>query len=225
MAWALDPHSASAADLEAQREAEREGLPFLVFRDGDDVQRIVMLGEGAGCLTVGRSPTAHVSLSWDEGVSRVHAELEQLGPDWTVADDGLSRNGTFLNGDRVAGRVRLGGGDVIRFGSTHVAFHAPFQALGETHDLESSRRRALTEAQRKVLIALCRPYRGGTLHASPATNAQIADELVLSIPGVKTHVRSLFERFAVEDLPQNRKRARLVELAFTTATITDRDFD
>ena len=44
-----------------------------------------------------------LSLDFDPEVSRVHAELERLGDDWTVADDGLSRNGSFVNGERVVG--------------------------------------------------------------------------------------------------------------------------
>ena len=56
------------------------------------------------------------------------------------------------------------------------------------------------------------------------TPRQIADELFLSVEGVKTQVRALFERFGVEDLPQNRKRARLVELAFSSGTVSDEDF-
>jgi DNA-binding NarL/FixJ family response regulator len=47
----------------------------------------------------------------------------------------------------------------------------------------------------------------------PATNRAIAEELVLSVEAVKTHIRSLFAKFAVEDLPQNRQRVRLAELA------------
>jgi pSer/pThr/pTyr-binding forkhead associated (FHA) protein len=225
MAWALDPRSGSDADREEYVAARERGVPFLVFRDAQGVQRIIRLEDDGRCLTVGRSPDAEVALPWDDEVSRVHAELERLGPDWTIADDGLSRNGTFVNGDRVGGRMRLRSGDVIRIGGTQLLYDAPVGSLGETQDIGSMERPDLTDAQRKVLIALCRPYRGGAQHASPSTNQQIADELVLSIAGVKTHVRSLFERFGVEELPQNRKRARLVELAFMTGTITDRDFD
>jgi len=47
----------------------------------------------------------------------------------------------------------------------------------------------------------------------PATNQQIADELFLSLDAVKTHLRMLFHKFGIEDLPQNQKRARLVEMA------------
>ena len=83
----------------------------------------------------------------------------------------------------------------------------------------------MSEAQRRVLLALCRPYRERGAHVTPATNRQIADELVLSVEAVKTHLRTLFQRFAVEDLPQNAKRARLVELAFETGVVTPRDLE
>jgi hypothetical protein len=76
--------------------------------------------------------------------------------------------------------------------------------------------------QRQVLIALCRPLKDGRL-ASPASNAQIAGELVLSIEAVKTHLRGLFERFGIGKLPQNQKRLKLVELAFQTGAVSDRD--
>jgi FHA domain-containing protein len=218
-------HSASATELKDQLEAEKHGVPFLVFRDREGVQRIVILQEGAASLTVGRAPGTDICLSWDEEVSRVHAELERLGPDWTVADDGLSRNGTFVNGDRVSRRLRLRGGDVIRFGSTDVTFQAPGKPIVETKDVHGAAPPALSPGQRRVLVALCRPFRGGAAHAVPATNKQIADELVLTVAGVKTHIRTLFERFGVDDLPQNLKRARLVELAFSTGTITERDLE
>ena len=219
----LGSHWASAAELKEQLAVERLGEPFLVFRGGDGAQRIVPLPAAAARLTVGRDPATDICLSWDHEVSRVHAELERVGPDWTVGDDGLSRNGTFVNGDRVTGRLRLRGGDVLHFGSTKMAFRAPGTALGETAAVTSGAPPEITAAQRRVLLALCRPYRAGAKHAAPATNRQIADELFLSVEGVKTQVRALFERFGVEDLPQNRKRARLVELAFASGAVSERD--
>ena len=48
---------------------------------------------------------------------------------------------------------------------------------------------------------------------------------MLSVEAVKTHLRTLFQRFGVEDLPQNAKRARLVELAFETGVVVPRDLE
>jgi DNA-binding NarL/FixJ family response regulator len=47
--------------------------------------------------------------------------------------------------------------------------------------------------------------------------------LVLSTEAVKTHIRALFQRLGVEDLPQHHKRVRLVELAFQQGLVTPRD--
>ena len=65
--------------------------------------------------------------------------------------------------------------------------------------------------------------RTAATHATPATNQQIADELFLSVQAVKAHLRALFEKFGVEDLPQNSKRAALVERALQSGLISGRD--
>lgn len=70
----------------------------------------------------------------------------------------------------------------------------------------------LTETQRRILTALCRPCADGSRYATPATNQEIADEVYLSVDAVKAHLRALFRKFGVEELPHNQKRARLVEL-------------
>jgi hypothetical protein len=71
----------------------------------------------------------------------------------------------------------------------------------------------LTDTQLGILAALCRPLAGGNHFASPATNQEIAAEVFLSVDAVKGHLRTLYRKFGIEDLPHNQKRARLVELA------------
>jgi hypothetical protein len=71
----------------------------------------------------------------------------------------------------------------------------------------------LTDTQLAILAALCRPIAAGSKYATPATNQEIAEEVFLSVDAVKGHLRTLYRKFGVEDLPQNQKRARLVELA------------
>ncbi|MEA2347100.1 MAG: hypothetical protein QOG62_887 [Thermoleophilaceae bacterium] len=218
-------HSHSPAELKAQIEAERKGYPFLVWRDGEGEQVILELAEGVDHLTVGRAADAGVSLAFDKEVSRLHAELAQIAADWTMSDDGLSRNGSFLNGDRAVGRKRLRDGDVLRFGNTQVTFRSPGgMTVDETHvAAEQAQTTKLSETQKKVLIALCRPYKEGSAYATPATNQQIADEIFLSVDAIKAHLRVLFEKFGVSDLAQNQKRAALVERAFQSGAIAPRD--
>jgi DNA-binding NarL/FixJ family response regulator len=80
----------------------------------------------------------------------------------------------------------------------------------------------LTDTQRRVLVALCRPYRDGDF-TTPATNQQIADELYLSVEAVKMHLRTLFGKFALGDLPQNQKRVRLAEAALQDGVVSRRE--
>ena len=221
----LAPHSSSPQELKERLDAERRGYPFLVYRDGGGHQRIVDLDSAEDQITVGRRPANASALGWDVNVSRVHAQLERVGEAWTVADDGLSRNGSWVNGDRLAGRRRLNDGDVMRFGDTLIAFCDPLRGDSRvTADQDESPLAAgISDAQKRVLIALCRPFKDGGGYAAPASNKQIADELFIGIDAVKTHMRSLVHSFGVGHLPQNQKRARLVERAFRTGVVSDKD--
>jgi pSer/pThr/pTyr-binding forkhead associated (FHA) protein len=219
----LQAHRSTPAELQARISAERGGRPFLLYHDDSGDQRIAMLA--AERLSVGRAGGADVELRWDAEVSRLHAELERIAGEWTVSDDGLSRNGTFVNGERVTGRHRLRDGDLLRVGRTVIAFRDPGPELSAAPTRAGGMSAAppsLTPAQRAVLVALARPYAHDEL-ATPATNQAIADELHLSVDAVKSHLRLLFQRFGVEDLPQNRKRAALVARALRSGAVSPRE--
>ena len=198
-----------------------------MFRDGEDRQVILGFAGERDRLSVGRSERADVGLAFDPEVSSVHAELERMGDDWILVDDGLSRNGSFVNGERVVGRRRLRDGDVLRFGGTLVLFRSPAQQTADETVTAADRpdAAAVTETQRRVLVALCRPFREGGEFATPASNREIADEVFLSVAAVKANLRALFERFDVGDLPQNRKRVRLAELAMRSGVVSLRDLE
>jgi pSer/pThr/pTyr-binding forkhead associated (FHA) protein len=197
------------------REAEKAGEPFLVLRDGEGVQRIVPLGSERTQAVIGRASDSAVAIEWDDRVSRTHAKLERVGREWSIEDDGLSRNGTYVNEERVRGPRRLRDGDMLRAGHTTIVFRAP--AVGATRPTKPESRLAappaLSDAQRRVLDALCRPCLDQSGPMTPATNEQIAGELHLSVDAVKAHLRQLYRRFDVEDLPQIQKRTALVRIA------------
>jgi class 3 adenylate cyclase len=104
-----------------QTKTERADAPCLRYKDESGAEHVVVL-EGEGAVTIGRGVDADVSLWWDPSVSLVHAQATRLGKRWLIADDGLSRNGTFVNGGRLSGRRRLRDGDAIRVGRTLIYF-------------------------------------------------------------------------------------------------------
>ena len=145
-----------------------------------------------------------MALPWDTEVSRLHAELERIAGEWTIVDDGLSRNGTYVNGTRISGRTRLRDGDT-RAHRAHGAGLPQPRRRGDpgAHRRSPASRVALADlppTQRAVLVALARPYKHGEF-ATPATNQHIAGELHLSVDAVKAHLRSLFQRFGIEHAP------------------------
>jgi pSer/pThr/pTyr-binding forkhead associated (FHA) protein len=187
--------------------AVSESRPFLQFTDGDQRQQQFFLPEAASA-TVGRQPGADLLIDWDDQVSRVHARLERVDNGWAVVDDGLSRNGTFVNGERVSGRRRLNDGDTLRFGGTRATFRSSSAPRQPSVPLSTT--------QRRVLMALCRPYKESS-YANPASDEQIAEALFLSVGEVRAHLKVLYAKLGVDD------RVRLVERAFSDGLVTGRD--
>ena len=214
----------SAPELAEQLAAERRGRPFLLYRDAERAQRLLEL-EGER-FSVGREPGNDLQLGWDREASRVHALLERVGGSWTVTDDQLSRNGTFVNGTRVRGRRRLNDRDVIRFGSTA----GLLPRSGREHRARRRRRRAARARGRGHARTAPRARRAvqaaagpDDQAAAPQSNREIAAELTVSVEAVRSHLKQLFRLFEVPDLPQNRKRAELARRAIASGVVSPRD--
>ena len=221
----LTPHAATPAEVHEQHRAAASGTPLLVFRDGNGQQVIVRLDSDRKVLTIGRKHDRDVALTWDVRVSREHAFLEHLGADWAVCDEGDSRNGTWVNSERIQGRRLLRDGDTLRLGSTAIAYCAPETPTNAPPTMTAEGVPVvdvLTASQRRVLVALCRPYKDSAF-ATPASNPTIARELCVSVDAVKTTMRSLFDLFGIENLPQNQKRAALAGQALREGVVSRRD--
>lgn len=202
--------------------------PFVTYRDAGGRAHVHVLR--ASPVTVGRSSSADICLSWDAHVSRMHARLELVGDDpaidWTVVDDGSSRNGSYLNGERIRGRARLREGDGLSVGETLLVFrvgavsadpnsvHGPggmstATIFGRPHVT----RDALSDTQYRVLVALA--GRSDEIGAArePATDEEIAGRLFLNVETVRAHLQVLMERFGVATLAPEQRRAALVASA------------
>ena len=99
--------------------------PKLIIVKGPDEGRQLTLAEGK--TVFGRAEDADVQIEFT-AVSRQHAAVEWDGDNYFLEDVGSS-NGTFLNGQRIEGRVPLVPGDEVGLGQSVVLrFEAPASA-------------------------------------------------------------------------------------------------
>jgi phosphoserine phosphatase RsbU/P len=78
-------------------------------------------------LTIGRSSRNDICIS-DPFASRLHAEIRRENEQVLLVDNG-SANGTFVNGQRVTGSLRLNVGDVVRIGETEIEYSSGEQDM------------------------------------------------------------------------------------------------
>jgi serine phosphatase RsbU (regulator of sigma subunit)/pSer/pThr/pTyr-binding forkhead associated (FHA) protein len=73
---------------------------------------------------LGRNPECdlHELLADVAGVSRLHARIERVGGQYVIQDEG-SRNGTWVNGERLAAKKLLTSGDRISIGELDLTFY------------------------------------------------------------------------------------------------------
>jgi hypothetical protein len=219
------PRPATARELQTMLLAERDRVPFLIYRGSDGEQQLVRFGPDGTRLTIGRSPTADLSIVWDDRVSALHAVIERIAGELTVRDDGISRNGSYVNGEHVHGMRRLRDRDVLRVGRSSILVRNPDDGGRDSTSAGSQPLlvTGLSEQQRKVLGALCRVLEDAEPIAMLPTNQEIANELHLSVGAVKAHLRVLFDKFRIADLPQNKKRVALAHRALQSGLLNEQD--
>ena len=165
-------------------------------------------------LALGRDTGNDVVID-DKTSSKLHAIVELLGTTWTVRDL-ASRNGTFVNGERLWGERALRPGDEVRIGSVRFIFQSDTAFEGTETETTAAAPR-LTSRERDVLVSLCRPVLAGNLFTDPATVKEIAAELVVSDTAVKQHLNNLYEKFGVFG---ERRRVELANQAVRSGAVT-----
>jgi hypothetical protein len=172
--------------------------PYVRIEDTGD---IVPLADVV--TTIGRGSGVDIRLA-DPSVSRLHAEIVRRGPYAYVADLGLSRNGTRVNGRLVARRV-LEEGDVLSFGAARCRVGGiPREDIAAEVELRRSASPELTRRELDVLTSLCRPALSDEAFVAPATAREIAADLVVTEAAVKQHLLRLYQKFRIPE-GQNRR--------------------
>ena len=124
---------------------------FLVVQigGGEPGSRVLDLVDG-GEVTFGRSRGAIVSVK-DDDVSRLHARVKRAGDAIEVEDLG-SRNGTWVNGERITAARRLAAGDEIKMGSilAVVGRTSGLRRARPVSDAEAGEARLAAEVDRAV---------------------------------------------------------------------------
>jgi len=87
-------------------------------------------------VSMGRSSDNDISIP-DPFCSGFHARIDRLGKDFILKDND-SKNGTFLNGEKIQSEVRLKEGDEILIGSTRIVFNKKLSTNVEFTDSPSS---------------------------------------------------------------------------------------
>ena len=185
--------------------------PVLVVEGGESVpltRAVTSVGRGLGVDLMLTDPT----------VSRLHAELVRRGPYVYVADLGLSRNGTLVNGRPVT-RALLGPRDVVAFGAVRGRVTGVPDSPDDdnTGPLGLHVAPELTRRERDVLVVLCRPALESTAFATPATTREVAGALVVTEAAVKQHLLRLYAKFDIPEGPE--RRTRLANTVIATGVV------
>jgi DNA-binding CsgD family transcriptional regulator len=209
----LGKHALTPAERKRLHEAMEAGsAPFLAYRDENGTLSFMRLVEEDTRVVIGRSFQSDLALTWDAGVSRVHAEVSCVCGEWFVEDDGLSRFGTFVHGVRVLKRHRLRNDEAVRVGTTDIVFVDPQRLGGSLLDATSpplDHVPGLSSRDRLVLQALARPCLAETC-ATPATNREIGEALCLSEARIKELLREIAKLLGVSGAGRLAVRRELV---------------
>lgn len=181
-----------------------------------------------GLVTLGRRPEADVCLPWDPGISRLHAELILRAGEWLIADDGLSQNGTLVNGLPLEGRRRLRDGDLITMGSTSLTFCRSDPDAEDSAEVTLSIAAMRSEwtysdQQQRILRALCRPLCEDGEGVQPAEDGEIAAALGLAQPVVARELDAVAHSFGYTDLGLDERRLRTALTALRSGLVDNRD--
>ncbi len=174
-------------------------------------------------VTLGKASGNAVALEHDDTVSRLHAVFENLGAAWSIRDMG-SRNGTYLNGEKITAERVLHSGDEVRVGKSRLIFWMVRDTADGRRDEETVTAQPvespprLTRRELDVLVVLCRPLVSDDPFPEPASVKAMAREMYVTEAAVKQHLQNLYDKFAIPT--EGDRRVRLANEALRRGAVT-----
>jgi hypothetical protein len=149
----------------------------LIVNDGQRERELLLVGT----IVVGRDPACDVSEDGDSLLSRRHTEFV-AGPDGVVVRDLGSRNGTFVNGVRIAeGPIRAG--DVVHVGHLRVRYVEGDAAPAPDRTASTASTVVEDEEVTRIVQGVRPPPRAESPAAVPLPSADDERTVVTSRPG------------------------------------------
>ena len=191
------------------------------------------LAAADGGRVLGRNPDSDIVIEHDAAVSGTHAKFEYLGRAWFVLDLG-SRNGTDVNDTRIAASHRLRDRDKLKIGNTAFVFYdEATQGDRTTSPIKPPPKPlplpALTNAEKRVLLELCRPWFAAPEDRKsftvPTSVADIATALVVGKGAVQQHLEHLYDKFGIRPEQSGDRRVRLANEVIERKGLTDVDYE
>lgn len=173
-------------------------------------------------VSVGKGDANDIVISGDPAVSRVHLLFELVGSEWTVRDLG-SRNGTFLNGERLSTTRLLHTADELRLGATRLVYRVTGASSEATATTATDAPPVLTRRERDCLAALCAPVLRGSVITEPASVLEVANAMFVTDSAVKKLLARLYDKFGLYDA--DRRRGKLASEALRRGAIQFGDAD
>lgn len=171
-------------------------------------------------ITIGQETSNDLVITSDGTVSRLHAVIERFSSGWCIRDLG-SRNGTWVNGERVFGERVLHADDEIRVGKTRLVLREERkpEVPGARVTEVVAPAPPLTARERDVLLTLCAPLLEGNLFTEPASVREVAERLVVTETAVRQHLLRMYEKFDIPDSGE-RRRVLLANEAISRGAVT-----
>lgn len=149
------------------------------------IQREVDLRER---FAIGRSSKSDLVVA-HQGVSRRHAEIRDVGAGGHYVFDAGSRNGTYVNGERIVGATPLRHGDRIVVGKAELCYldeHCEPQVVDSKTDAESTEV-GLSGATAVVLVSDIRNYTSMTQRFGASFHVLVAEWFRQAIELIQAH--------------------------------------